>query len=97
MSAKDFRTWGGTTVAGAALALGVAPETPDDRDDKAVLAALDVAATVLGNTRAVCRSCYVHPRVLDAYRTGELHEAWAVARASRNVSRPERAVRRVLD
>ena len=77
------------------LALGQPPE--DGEDDRPVLAALDVAAAVLGNTRAVCRSCYVHPRVVDAYRTGELHEAWAVARAGANISRPERAVRRVLD
>jgi DNA topoisomerase-1 len=94
VSAKDFRTWGGTTVAAATLALGAPPE--DGEDDRPVLAALDVAATVLGNTRAVCRSCYVHPRVVDAYRTGELHEAWAVARAGTNISRPERAVRRLL-
>jgi DNA topoisomerase-1 len=94
VSAKDFRTWGGTTVAAATLALGEPPD--DDSDDRAVLAALDVAATVLGNTRAVCRSCYVHPRVIDAHRSGELKAAWANARAGVNISRPERAVRRVL-
>lgn len=94
VSAKDFRTWGGTTVAAAALALGAPPE--HDGDDRAVLAALDIAATVLGNTRAVCRSCYVHPRVIDAHRSGELQAAWAASRAGVNISRPERAVRRVL-
>jgi DNA topoisomerase-1 len=26
----------------------------------------------LGNTRAVCRACYVHPIVLDAYLDGSL-------------------------
>jgi DNA topoisomerase-1 len=26
-----------------------------------------VVAKRLGNTRAVCRACYVHPTVLDAY------------------------------
>jgi DNA topoisomerase-1 len=95
VSAKDFRTWGGTTVAAATLALGDPPD--DESDDRAVLAALDVAATVLGNTRAVCRSCYVHPRVIDAHRSGELKAAWAAARAGVNISRPERAVRKVLD
>lgn len=28
----------------------------------------------LGNTKAVCRKCYVHPAVLDAYLDGSLRE-----------------------
>jgi DNA topoisomerase-1 len=32
-------------------------------------------AARLGNTRAVCRRCYVHPVVLDAYRDGSLAAA----------------------
>ena len=49
ITAKDFRTWGGTAVATAALSLGEPPATKSHAD-KAVLAAYDVAATVLGNT-----------------------------------------------
>ncbi|HEY8824556.1 MAG TPA: hypothetical protein VIP07_06670 [Candidatus Limnocylindria bacterium] len=29
----------------------------------------------LGNTRAVCRKCYVHPGILDAYAAGDLPSA----------------------
>jgi hypothetical protein len=32
------------------------------------------AARRLGNTRAVCRKCFVHPAVLDAYLDGSLLE-----------------------
>lgn len=95
VSAKDFRTWGGTTVAAAALALTPLPETAT-ATEKSVLAAYDVAATVLGNTRAVCRSCYVHPVVTESFSSGALHEAWKSARASANLSRPESAVRSLL-
>ena len=42
------------------------------KPDKQVLAALDAASHVLGNTRTVARAHYVHPGVLDAYTDGEL-------------------------
>ena len=48
-------------MATAALSLGDPPATKSHAD-KAVLAAYDVAAMVLGNTCSVCRSCYVHRR-----------------------------------
>jgi DNA topoisomerase-1 len=39
---------------------------------KRIVQAIDVVATRLGNTRAVCRKCYVHPLILDAYAEGRL-------------------------
>ena len=96
VSAKDFRTWGGTTVAGAALALTPVPATKA-ATEQSILAAYDIAATVLGNTRAVCRSCYVHPVVPESFPTGALLDAWNRSRAGTNLSRPERAVRHVLE
>jgi DNA topoisomerase-1 len=94
-TSKYFRTWGGTCAAGAALAVSGSPSSARVAD-KQVLAALDVAAAVLGNTRAVCRSCYVHPAVLDAYREGELQDAWNRARGSKHLARQERMVLTVL-
>ncbi|MCU1351171.1 MAG: topoisomerase [Acidimicrobiales bacterium] len=96
ITAKDFRTWGGTVVATAALGLGTPPED-EAAAEKAVLAAYDVAAQVLGNTRAVCRDCYVHPVVPDSYRTGRLHEAQRRARRTAELSRTERTVLKLLD
>jgi DNA topoisomerase IB len=50
----------------------------------------------LGNTRAVCRSSYVSPDVLDAHATGALAAAAAAHRSSRWLDRAERAVIDVL-
>ena len=95
VTAKHFRTWGGTCAAAAALVLCRPPTTKKEADAQ-VLAAIDVAACVLGNTRAVCRSSYVHPAVLDAHASGVLLEAWQRSRATERASRAERAVLSVL-
>ena len=95
-SAKDFRTWGGTVVAAEHLVElgGFATKTEADRK---VVAAIDAAAERLGNTRAVCRSCYVHPRIPEAYVEGSLAEAWRTARTAPRLSRSEKAVLAVLE
>ena len=65
-TAKDFRTWFGTVLAAKALTGCGAHET--DTEAKRKLAqAIEAVAGVLGNTRSVCRKCYVHPAVIDAY------------------------------
>ena len=61
-----------------------------------MLAAYDVAAEVLGNTRAVCRSCYVHPVVPESYRAGELQDVWKRSRAGGELDRGERTVLKLL-
>lgn len=72
-SAKDFRTWAGTVLAAQALLAIDAEmgETPDPAARNVVRAVEEVARS-LGNTPAVCRSCYIHPQVLDAYLDGSL-------------------------
>jgi DNA topoisomerase-1 len=68
-TAKDFRTWAGTTLALAALQeIGAAP---DEREAKsAILKAIDRVAEQLNNTRTVCRKYYVHPMVFERYLAG---------------------------
>lgn len=78
-TAKDFRTWAGTLAMARALAR-VEPPTSESSAKRAIVAAIADVAGRLGNTPAVCRRCYVHPRVLDAYRDGTLA---ALARRSR--------------
>ena len=70
-TAKDFRTWAGTTIAARALRdLG---EVETKTQLKAnTIAAIDEVAARLGNTRAVSRSSYVHPAVLAGYEDGTL-------------------------
>ena len=68
-SAKDFRTWGGTL--NAAIELAEIGKAEDERTAKRNLAhAVKRVAERLGNTPAVCRSCYIHPNILDGYLKG---------------------------
>jgi len=77
-TAKDFRTWAGTVLAASALrdAVGFESETEAKRN---VIAAIDSVARKLGHTRAVCRSSYVHPAVIETYMEGGLEAALGVA------------------
>ena len=70
ITAKDFRTWGGTML--AAVELRRLGEAASRREaDRNVIAAIDAVAERLGNTRAVCRKYYVHPVLISAYLMGE--------------------------
>jgi DNA topoisomerase I len=65
-TAKDFRTWAGTALAAQAL------QEFHDFDSKAaakrnITQAIERVAERLGNTQAICRKCYVHPAVIEAY------------------------------
>lgn len=69
-SAKDFRTWAGTVL--AAIHLSAEQDvTTVTAKRKAIVRAVDRVAERLGNTRAVCRSSYIHPGVIEAYLDGE--------------------------
>jgi DNA topoisomerase-1 len=71
ITAKDFRTWAGTILAARALReIGPARLVRDRK--KNVVAAIDLVAERLGNTRAVCRQYYIHPVILEAYAKGEV-------------------------
>jgi DNA topoisomerase-1 len=98
LSAKDFRTWAGTVLAARALA-DLGPARNERIAQKRVVQAIDVVAARLGNTRAVCRRCYVHPGVLDAYAAGDLPAALRRpehARKGHGLSRHEAAVAAML-
>ncbi|MDH5535447.1 MAG: DNA topoisomerase IB, partial [Betaproteobacteria bacterium] len=69
VTAKDFRTWGGTMLAAIQLrAMGPAPTQREAVRN--IICAIDAVAERLGNTRAVCRKYYVHPALLHAYLQG---------------------------
>ena len=68
-TAKDFRTWAGTVL--AAVALGKLGASETKRQAKTnIKHAIGAVAEVLGNTPAICRQCYIHPAVLEAYLNG---------------------------
>jgi DNA topoisomerase I len=73
-TAKTFRTWNATVL--AAEALFVASEDDDAPSAATLNAAIDKVAAHLGNTRAVCRSSYVHPTVIEEYLDGSLAGHW---------------------
>jgi len=80
-SAKDFRTWVGTVTCAMLLASdAIDEETQTDRKQRVVAVIKDVAKR-LGNTPAICRKCYVHPAIVDAYLEAG---ALAPARAPRS-------------
>ena len=70
-TAKDFRTWAGTVLAARALH-EVATFDSQAQAKRNVLRAVEAVAKRLGNTRAVCRKCYIHPEVVNAYLDGTL-------------------------
>ncbi len=72
-TAKDYRTWAGSALALQQLrAANWESATQAKREAAAVIRTV---AARLGNTPAVCRRCYVHPAVLDAWLDGSLGAA----------------------
>ena len=63
----------------------VVPTTQFGRN-KAMLAVIDTVAANLGNTRAVCRSSYIHPWFLDAWMEERFLEAWNEVAHMRRIS-----------
>lgn len=69
-TAKDYRTWAGST-----LALAVLRELhwePEAEAKKHIVEMVKDVARQLGNTPAVCRKCYIHPALLEGFVQGHL-------------------------
>ena len=89
ISTKDFRTWNGSLVVAALL------RQREHVGITHVAAAVREASKYLGNTPAICRKSYVHPRVLDP-RTWERREERVAARAPRGLRAEEAALLAIL-
>ena len=70
-TAKDFRTWAGTVLAALALREFEAFDSQAEAK-KNLVRAIESVAKRLGNTPTVCRKCYIHPAVIDAYLEGSM-------------------------
>ena len=70
-TAKDYRTWWGTVLALKELGR---LETPSTKTAvrQAISGVVKTVAEQLRNTPAVCRKCYIHPRVIDCFLEGNL-------------------------
>jgi DNA topoisomerase-1 len=83
LSAKDFRTWGGTLLAAEKLA-ELGPARSERQAKKNAVEAVKYVAERLGNTPAVARSSYISPVVFDHYMEGKTLEGYA-RRAERTI------------
>src|SRR5205085_8402406 len=71
VTAKDFRTWAGTMLAAEALR-ATGPANSKREAERNIVAAVDMTAKRLGNTRSVCRKYYIHPALIEAYLEGSV-------------------------
>ena len=100
-TAKDFRTWAGTVLAAQALA-EVESFRSNAEAKRKIAGAIEWVAKRLGNTKAVCRKCYIHPAIVDAYMDGATvrtvtARASRLAKASRALSAEEAAVVGIIE
>lgn len=84
VTAKDFRTWAATWKAASRLSEQMDPDTEAARKRVANEVVKSVALD-LGNTPAVCRSSYIHPRILTDWGNGSFRSKWNRADRARKV------------
>ncbi len=92
VTAKDFRTWGGTMLAAMELRT-MGPAASRREADRNIIRAIDAVAERLGNTRTVCRKYYVHPALLHAYLLGHTVPQPRAAKRAKRRARPGGALR----
>jgi DNA topoisomerase I len=85
LSSKLFRTWAGTRLAAIALG-GMEPPTSLTDARRKINMAVDAVSARLGNTRAVCRKCYIHPKVIESFEAGTLAAELAAIRPARGLA-----------
>jgi DNA topoisomerase-1 len=82
ISAKDFRTWGGTLMAFNHL-VETLKKSEQPAPEKVVVQAADAAANVLGNTRTIAKNSYIHPHILDIYTHEHFESYYETAKRRR--------------
>jgi len=79
-TAKDFRTWKGTTEMILALR-DLGPAANQTEAKKKIVEAVKMTSQKLGNRPAACRAYYIHPAIPEAFVDGSLFEAYDHAAA----------------
>jgi len=74
-TAKDFRTWGGTKLAAEEISEFRKKDDKKQRK-KNITKMVKGVAKRLGNTPAVCRGSYIHPRFINDYLKGSFFRLW---------------------
>ena len=94
-TAKDLRTWAGTVIAFSELR-NQDPGSTAAETARIVNGVCTLTAGVLGNTLAVCRRYYIHPRVIEGFAAGKL-ATMKHARAKGRMTSVEVALLRFLE
>lgn len=69
ITAKDFRTWGGTLLAASEFdRLGLVEDESENK--KNIIETVKLVAGHLRNRPATCRKYYIHPSIINAYTSG---------------------------
>lgn len=84
-SAKDFRTWGASVLAGDSFFRLGSPKSPDDLKTN-IATVIEKVSKHLGNTKKVCRTYYIHPVIIESYEKDILvpHFEMSMSKKSRN-------------
>lgn len=90
-TAKDFRTWGASVLAFEALATA--------KRDISLKTMLEPVTAALGNTPAIARKSYVHPRLIELAKEGQaaFRAGLSLPRTMKYLSRPERGLLALLE
>lgn len=75
-TSKHFRTWAATVRAAVLFGQTAVPDSKT-ATKRELNAMIDKVANRLGNTRAVCRACYIHPLVIETWLDGRLNRELA--------------------
>lgn len=70
-SSRQLRTWGATRMAATALCM-IKPGPSQRQVKRQINDVVDAVAARLVNTRAVCRSSYIHPKIFEGFESGTL-------------------------
>ncbi|MGH8742155.1 MAG: DNA topoisomerase IB, partial [Burkholderiales bacterium] len=91
-TSKDFRTWAGTMLAARTLQ-GCKPFRTRSEAQRNVALAIEAVANQLGNTKAVCRKCYIDPAILDGYLDSRLPKGRTLTASLADVPLTARSLR----
>ncbi|HUH60060.1 MAG TPA: DNA topoisomerase IB [Candidimonas sp.] len=69
-TAKHYRTWGASVYAMKRLQQRLSRDLAPTR--KVLGEVIKETAALLGNTATICRNCYIHPAIVEAYLTNTL-------------------------
>ena len=91
-TAKDFRTWGASTIAFEEMAKRVA-----ERGTVKLKSVMEPVAEALGNTPAISRKSYVHPALIEAAKDAGAIGDGKLPRAGKYLSSAERGLIEFLE